>query len=63
MVHIGIDFLLSLVVEIIGIVITVVIIDRILRKREEKKTESFEDSRSLQSVKHIGSDTCPRTGC
>jgi len=63
MVDIGIDFLLNLVAEIIGIVITVVIIDRILRKREEKKTKSFKDSRSLQSVKHTGSDTCPRTGC
>jgi len=52
MVDIGIDFLLNLVAEIIGIVITVVIIDRILRKREEKKTKSFKENMRSRVADH-----------
>lgn len=52
MVDIGIDFLLNLVAEIIGIVITVVIIDRILRKREEKKTKSFKENMHSRIADH-----------
>jgi len=47
------DFLLNLASEFIGIVITVVVIERLIRRQERKRTKLFQDKIQSRMADHI----------